>query len=245
MDFSSHNVRGWLDGLLDKVVVYKKQVVVGAVVVVGIGVGGISFAWYQHYVRAQAHKAFVFALRYYDGVVSADARKVPDQDVVRFSSEHEKWEKTENAFKEGYQRYKSTELAPMFLAFQSEALANLGKHDEAIQVLADAQVVMRNDEIRDFYQVKLALMKMDSKNDHTRQQGLVELKKHADNARSFAHELALYHLGGYLWQEKKFADAKNYWQQLLVKYGTRDVKNPSVFADVVKEKLALVSVESL
>jgi hypothetical protein len=32
---------------------------------------------------------------------------------------------------------------------------------------------------------------------------------------------------------------------LLVKYGTKDVKNPSQYAEIVKEKLALLSVESL
>jgi tetratricopeptide (TPR) repeat protein len=243
MDTASNAVVMWLENALDYIKKNRKLVIAGVVGVVVVVSAVTGYWFYRIHVREQAHKAFAQALKYYDGVVGT----TPSADThgMFFASEIEKWQKTEQVFKEAYENYKSTELAPMFKAYQSEALLNLGKHDEAIAVLSSAVDHIKNAAVKDFYCVKLALMKLDSSNEVERQQGLGALKILADNTQSAAHETALYQLGAYYWSEKKFAEAKNYWQMLLVKYGTRDIKHPSPYAEKVKEKLALLSVESL
>ncbi len=243
MDTSSNPVVVWLENAIDFVNKNKKPVLAGVVGVAILAAATTGYCFYRTHVREQAHKALIQALRSYDGVVgkitSADANS------MFFGSEIEKWKTTEQLFKDGYENYKSTELAPMFRVYQSEALLHLGKLDEAITALTGAVDKIKNHAVKDFYQIKLALMKLDSGKELDQQQALASLKAIADNNQSIAHESALYQLGAYYWSAKKFVEAKNYWQILLVKYGTRDAKNPSPYAEVVKEKLALVSVESL
>jgi hypothetical protein len=100
---------------------------------------------------------------------------------------------------------------------------------------------MPSDEVKDYYKVKLSLIKIDN-ND---QQGLESLQQLADNEKSVANDLALYHIGNYYWNQKKFADAKNYWQRLLIKTGGTKVGQASPFIQEVKEKLNLFSTENL
>ncbi len=243
MAITSNPVVIWLEDALDYVKKNKKSAIIAVVGVAFLATAATGYWFYRTHVREQAHKALIQALKYYDGAVgkmsSADAGN------MFFSSEAEKWQKTEQVFKDGYENYKSTELAPMFRAYQAEALLNLGKLDEAIVALTSAVDKIKNTAVKDFYRIKLALMKLDSSKELDKQQGLGALKMIADDTQSIAHESALYQLGAYYWSEKKFTEAKNYWQMLLVKYGTRDAKQPSPYAEKVKEKLALLSVESL
>lgn len=217
---------------LDFVAKNKKQVLVGFAGVAILTVVAVGFSFYRTHVNEQAHKALLQALSYYDG-------------SVRFSSEAEKWQKTEQVFKDGAQSYRGTHLGPVFLAYQSEALLNLGKHDEAIAILTRAVGMMKNAAAKDFYRVKLALMMLDSSKEENKQQGLVALKEIANNTQSAAHEVALYQLGAYNWDRKNFAEAKSYWQMLLVKYGTDGSRQPSPYVELVKEKMALLSIEIL
>jgi hypothetical protein len=243
MDSASNFVVAWLERALDYIGKNKKQVLVGVAGIVVFTAAATGYWFYKIHVRERAHKALLQALKYYDGSVGKIASA--DAGAVFFSSEFEKWQKTQSVFKEVYENYKGTSLAPIFLAYESEAMLNLGKHDEAVAILVSAVAKMENSAVRDFYRVKLALMQLDSKKEQDQQLGLTALKLIADNAKSAAHEAALYQLGAYYWSEKKFIEAKSYWQILLVKYGVRDAKNLSPYAEKVKEKLSLLSVERL
>lgn len=246
MDFTANPIVIWLENALTFVKKNQKNVIIGLVGFFVL-VAGITGYWlYQNHMREQAHKAFLQARTYFDGVVGQPpANAAHDVRTKYFVSDVEKWQKTEQVFRDGYATYQGTELAPMFLVYQSEALLNLGRLDEAIKILENALKKIKSAPVKDYYQVKLALMMMDSNNAVVQQEGLAGLKMVADNAQSIAHELALYHLGFYYWAEKKFSEAKTYWQMLLIKYGTRDTKHPSPFVEIVKEKLGLLSVEQL
>ncbi len=243
MDASSNPIVMWMENTLDFIVKNKKQVLIGVAGIAILVTATVGYVFYKRHVREQAHKDLLQALRYYDGVVGK--MSYADAATVSFASEAEKWQKTEQLFKEGYEAYKGTDLGSMFLAYQSESLLHLGKFDEALKVLSSAVVQMNDAAVKDFYRVKLALMLLDSGKEIDKQQGLGLLKKIADDTQSVANEAALYQLGSYYWYEKKFEEAKNYWQMLLVKYGTRDIKQPSQYVDIVKDKMALLSVESL
>lgn len=243
MDALSNPVVIWLDNALDYIKKNKKPVFIGVVGATVLITAVTGYWFYRIHAREQAHKTMVQALKYYNGVVGHMTSA--DKQNMFFSSDAEKWQKTAQVFGQGYEQHKSTALAPMFQAYQAEALLNLGKLGEATELLSHAVDTMKSGVVKDFYRIKLALMKLDSAKELDKQQGLGALKILADDTQSIAHEAALYQLGAYYWNEKKFTDAKSYWQMLLVKYGTRDVKHPSPYAEKVKEKLALLSVENL
>ena len=90
---------------------------------------------------------------------------------VGFSSEQEKWQKVEEAFRLAYQQHSSSTLAPMFLAYQAMALVNLQKLDEAITTMKSAIKAMKSGAIKSFYEVTLSLMQIDSKNKLSKKQG--------------------------------------------------------------------------
>ena len=73
-------------------------------------------------------------------------------------------------------------------------------------------------------------------------EGLGMLKKLALDEKGVAHDLSLYHLGDYYWHKKNFDEARNYWNQLILRYG-KDQKYASPWVAAAKEKLVLIDVE--
>ena len=92
--------------------------------------------------------------------------------------------------------------------------------------------------------VKIALISMDKKDEKVQREALNELIAIANNDGSVANEVALYQVGSYFWNQKKYNEAKDYWQRLLVKT-TAKSGQVSVFAGEVRDKLSLITAESL
>jgi tetratricopeptide (TPR) repeat protein len=234
----------WIDGLFKKTVKYHQTVIVAGLGVVVLGTAFLGYGYYKNKMRASAYKDFMSAIAYYDGVVKNKKMSSNSTSIKQFESESDKWQQTEQIFKQGYENYKNTELAPAFLAFRAEALLNLGKVDDAIKVLKDVINQVKSEEIKDTYKLKVALINMDKKDEKAQVEGFNELIKLADNDSSFASEAALYQAGSYFWNQKKYNEAKNYWQRLLVKTMSKSGQS-SVYAAEVREKLALITAESL
>jgi|GEM_PF-908420 len=232
---------GWMKNIVSMVIEYKKQVIVGIIFAGCLSCVVVGYHFYKRNLQVKAHQTLIGALKYYEAPVKVK-RDETDFSSLQFTSEKEKWTKVEEAFRDAYQNYKSSTLAPMFLAYQADALLNLDKHEEALKVLQNAIDLMDNENVADFYRVKLALMQMDSSQENLRQEGFGLLKKLAETQQSIAQEKALYHIGGYYWSQKKYAEAQNYWNQLLLKFD-RDPKIPSVYAESVKSKLRLITAE--
>ena len=79
--------------------------------------------------------------------------------------------------------------------------------------------------------------------DESSEYSLKKLKAIAQDAEHFANEAGLYYLGYHFWGQKDYANARNYWQQLMVKYGMKESKERSGFAELAKPKLKLISAE--
>lgn len=242
MDFSSNPIVVWFESASDFISEHRRAFIIGFAGIAVAAAAGTGYWYYKGYMREQSHKAFVHALTYYEGAVGEKASTSGQQ---IFATDEEKWTKTAHILNQAAQDYASSELAPLCKAMESDALVHLGKLDEAVALLAGVVDKIANVAVRDFYRVKLALMKMDTGRELDMQQGLGALKMIADDAQSAAHESALYYLGAAYWGQKDFEQARGYWQTLLVKYGASDALHPSSFAEEVKEKLALLSVESL
>lgn len=244
MDLSHSPLVVWLDHTLNKAMKYKKYVIAGALAVVVAVSGFIVFQLYGRHLNIRAHKEMLDALKVYEASVVPNATLSQNDTSGQFSTEEEKWKKVNEVFEKAYAKNKGAGIAPFFLTFQAEALTRLGKFDDAIKVMERALHELPNKEIQALYKVKLALIKIDSAQLPYQKQGLDELEALTKDDKGFAHEHALYHLGMYFWCKKDFAQAKNYWQQLMLKYGyKKDIKNQSGFADLVKTKLGLISAE--
>jgi len=243
VNFSFNAVTEWLDKAAQTAVANRKQVLIGFAGLVGLICLIIGYSYYNHYSQAQAHKAFQDALKYYQASVAPGARTYIKDDIIEFGSDEDKWKKVEEVFKTAYDKHKGAGIGPMFRILQSEALVNLHKIDDAVTLLESAVKALPSHEMRDFYKLKLALVKLESPTETIRKAGFAELKAIAENAAHLANEAGLYYLGLYFWTQKDFAQAKNYWQQLMVKYGMKEARDQSGFTELVKAKLKLISAE--
>ena len=234
----------WFDDLLKKAKVHQQLLTVTASGVIVLSLAIFGYVYYKNRVRACAYKDFMAAIQYYDGTVKGKKASSNYPGIKQFESENDKWVQTEQVFKQGYQSYKNTELAPVFLAFQAEALLNLGKVAQALELLKDVVSKVKSEEIKDSYKIKIALINMDNKDEKIQNEGLTQLIAIANNDNSVANEIALYQVGSYFWNQKKYNEAKNYWQRLLVKT-TAKSGQMSVFAGEVREKLSLITAENL
>lgn len=239
MDFSDNIMVEWIERAVDFALENKNIVLSGALALI-LGSGGmVWYRWHATSLAQQAHKTLIQTLQVFEAPIE---KKSTDQS--QFSSATDKWTQVASLCAEGYDRFKRTTLAPFFLVYQAEALLNLKKHDEALPLLAQAQAQMRSQPLKDFMSVKVALVSMDCSAQAVQQEGFLQLKRLAESTDHAAHEYALYSLGLYFWDNKEFAQAKNYWQQMLVKYSQNDARSGGAYTELVKEKLALITVEN-
>ncbi|MFH1643674.1 MAG: hypothetical protein ABIA74_00665 [bacterium] len=243
MDITKDPFEQWL-GKSYKYIIQNKKLALA--VLGGLVVFIVFISWYlirQGQVQANAHKDFVYAMEYFNAPVVSKESKSVSFDTKEFTSADAKWSKVEELFKRAYENNKSAGLAPIFLAYQSEALLNQDKLKEATDILKKSVGFISDKDLKSYYQVKLALMQIDSGDESLKQGGIAILKELAVNDKCAANDRALYHLGDYYWQNKNFDEAKNYWNQLILKYGKSSLK-PSLFAANAKPRLKLISFKS-
>lgn len=243
MDFSHSPLLMWLDHALNNILKYKKYVIAGAATIAIIVSAVIVYNLYDNHRNVRAHKEMLEALKVYEAPVIAATQAKNSDGLWQFSSEQEKWNKVQDVFAKAYNNNRGAGIAPFFLTFQADALVYLGKWDEAVKVMNQAIGEMSSKELQAIYKVKVALIKLDSSNEAYKKEGLSQLLALAGEEKGFAHEHALYHAGMYFWCKKDFVQAKNFWQQLMLKYSYKDARNQSGFADLVKTKLGLISSE--
>jgi tetratricopeptide (TPR) repeat protein len=213
--------------------------------------GGVFGYFYYKKMRAEAaYAALTEALEYFDAPVKKDGDS-KEKEVVddfnflnkkEFTGDSQKWEKVNTVFKTGYEAHKSSGVAPFFLVYRAEALVKLNNLPEAIEVMRAALSRMPNHKVKSYYNVKLALMLVDVRSAVAVEEGVKILKEIARDDKNIAHDMALYFLGEYFWYEKKFNEAKNYWNQLLLAYEKQD-KYQSPWVEPAKEKLRLIDVD--
>jgi hypothetical protein len=234
-----HDVHS-LGDFIGKIKEYQNQllVIIGACAVIGFGSWG--YLSYREKCEEKAYRTLVASLEYFDAPIKSENKEtdLAFLDQKEFKTEAEKWEKVATVFKEAYSAHRSSGIAPMFLVYQSQALANLGKTAEAIPVLREAIERMKSEPVKGFYQVKLALMLIDEKSE----EGVTLLKQLAAKESSGAHDTALYQLGEYYWHVNNFDEARNYLNQLVLKYGKLE-RYVSPWVTPAKEKLRLIDSE--
>ncbi len=225
MNFSYDTIASLLDVSLNKALAYKKVIIASVAGIVLAIAGGVGFNWYWTATQEAAQKDFFELLTHYNA-----------------PGEH-KWVTVEKEYRQAYERNKRAGIGPMFEVYQADALVAQGKHDEAITHVENASHALASRELKDFMQLKLALMKLDSKHAIVQKDGLALLKSIAENSKHYANEAGLYYLGYFYFAQNDTQQAKNYWQQLMVKYGMKEMRQQSGFAEQTRGKLKLISAD--
>ncbi|MCF7800109.1 tetratricopeptide repeat protein [Candidatus Babeliales bacterium] len=222
----------------------KNHLLILLLIILGIIGLSIGYYFYQDGLQRRAQKDLVKDVAVLQAPVHTPDMQSEDLslDSEFFTSQEEKWTKVAQNFESDYQKNKGAGIAPMFLAYQAEALINLGKLDSAIQVLKKLISSAPESVVKSFYKVKLALVSIDSGNKDLEKEGVEILKSIGLESQNPAHPMALYYLGQYYWFAKNFDEAKNYWNQLILKYGKR-TERASVWAEKAKVYLKLISVK--
>lgn len=231
-----------LDDVLKRIKEHQNQllaILLSMTLIVG---GTYGYLYYKKSREENAYRALVTALEYFDAPIKkADASTIEEDlsflNKKEFKTEDEKWNKVESIFDTEYQAHRGSGLAPLFLVYRSQALAHLKKLSQAIDVLRSAVSQMKNNQVRDYFNVKLALMLLDSP--QKEEEGLEMLKQVSQKESNVVHDMSLYHLGEYYWHKRNFNEARNYWNQLLLKY-SEDTKTASPWVSVAKNKLRLI-----
>ncbi|MCK4651038.1 hypothetical protein KAT08_02560 [Candidatus Babeliales bacterium] len=242
MEFAKNPLLVWLRRAYNYALSHKKEFFIGILLVITLIFLFIGYGYYKSRIQRKAHKSFVKALKYFNMPIRKDEEsKELDFNKSFFASEKEKWIKVEKVFAKGYQDNKRAGIASMFLVYQSEALLNLGKIIQAIDILKKALGIMDKSSVSySYYNVKLALMHIDSNEKELKEKGIESLKQIVLDQNSPAHDMVLYRLGEYFWHEKNFDETRNYWNQLILKYG-KTAKKPSWWVELAKPKLKLIS----
>jgi tetratricopeptide (TPR) repeat protein len=243
MNFSYDDVVTRLDKTVDAVVNHKRQAVLAIGGVIFLILAVLGYQYYSNRSQMLAHKDFVEAVKYLDAPIVPSEKAIVNENAMEFPTPEAKWKKIEEVFRTGYQNHRHSGIAPMFRAYQAEALLHLNKPEEALTELDAAVKSMPSDALKDFYRLKLALLKIDMNRPELQKEGFADLKKIAETSTNAANEAGLYYIGLYFWSQKDFAQTKNYWQQLMVKYGLKEGKDQSAFAELAKAKLRLISAE--
>lgn len=196
---------GYLSDLfysVQKIVPYLKELLL---LVVAVACLGLGYTGYQYWSRVQSCKA----QRELNLCLSLfkDAAKA-DKDTM--------WDRVAQSCDHAYSTYKKTDIAPLFLSYQADALWALGKKTDAIAIMKKAVAALPvKSALVYMSKIKYALMLMDSEQAEEQQDGLHLLIDVARDEKNTHRDYALFYLGRYYWVNNQLDEAKKAWQDLI------------------------------
>lgn len=241
LEFSKNPLVNKLNKSLDFIIDNKRIVTIYTAIIAVIGLFLGSYLFYRSRVDRRAHKDLLIALKTFDAKVVNNITNESLKPNV-FSSEKNKWKEVDSVFKRFYKKNRNSGIASVFLAYRVEALLNLGKLSDAIEVQKLLlKKIPSKSALLVYNKIKLALMHIDTNIQAEIKLGLDELSSIAYKQGNVAQDEALYRLGQYYWNIKNFKEAANYWNQLTIKFG-KNAKYPSGWAEKVRPMLKTITV---
>lgn len=206
---------------------YNKHILIGAVVAIALGAALFGYGVYNR--------------RYEEASFQLFAQNLEEYERMDQSAKKEDWASIALLFKMGHTQYKSSVLAPLFLAYQAQALLKQNNTQEAITVMDQAVYGMKKSSpVYGLYKAKLALMKVDSTDSNIHDAGIVLLTELAQDSSNKSSDIAAYYLGLHYWDAKDVAKAKETWEKLVGSMKD-NVKGVSPWAQQAQAKLAQIS----
>lgn len=198
----------------------QRELILGLLVVVGVG-GWYGYRWYSQQYNGKAQYALARGMDLYTRALNKDDKAL--------------WHDARKIFADGYRRYARSSLAPYFLAFEAEAARRLGEEAKAFELMEQAVVAAAsNSLLKGMYEVKLALMKIDAREDAVRQQGAKALKELVAQRTGETRDMATFYEGLIAFDRGERAVAEEVWKSLFNVSGDR---KKSLWADMAQEKL--------
>jgi len=189
-------VKGWFSDQKND----KSSQIIFILLIVGLaGYGGFRFYKSRVAAReARAHQMFTESMQLY----------------MKAMEGQEQWEDVAGAYSLGYEQNGSSRIAPFFKLFQADALLNKGEKEQALPLMEEAIGELdKKNALRSLYEVKIALINIDSEDQAAKDKAIQELEKIAATDCS-AQNIAAYYLGLYHWQEGQKEKAETIWAQL-------------------------------
>ena len=216
---------------------YRKELLIGLIaglVTLGLFTG---YRWYRGHIERSAHAAYLECMQSYNGVVPSDSTKDSEEGARTFANDQEKWQSVEQDFFNAASNHSWSGLHGVFLAYAAEAQLKRGNIESAIATMEKAIAAIPDAILRSWFEVKCALMKIDSEDSVARAAGLATIEEFAQVQESSVFECAVYHLGNYHWVNRDFEAARSYWNMLAA---TNNQDRPSLWYSLAKPRLKLV-----
>ena len=199
----------------------KNSLILLAIALIVIG----SWFGYRAYTKnyeEHAHSMFALAMQEYNRAIQTDNLST--------------WKDVANAFEVAHSQYPKSNLAPYFLAYQSDALQKQGEEKKGLQAMNDAvQQLASGSPMHYLYKTKYALMQMDSKDKEVAAHGKELLEKLSQDNSNSCKEMALYYLGYDSFVNGQINDARSVWQKML-----QATAKDSVWANAARSRLELL-----
>lgn len=196
-----------------------RYVLIGAIVIGFLVVDVIGYRWYIRRYNERAQLALAEALDVYQ---KASREKAPHL-----------WEEARQALAKGHEDFAGSSLDPYFLAYESDVVRYQGDHAKAVALMTAAvRAMSKSSPLYGPYQIKLALIKVDSPDQKVHADGLADLEQLAQRGKSDHRDEALYYRGLIAFDSADRAMAEKYWNELIKEFG-----KDSVWAQVAQAKL--------
>ncbi len=144
------------------------------------------------------------------------------------------WTTAESLFLEGYDSYKRSSYAPYFLLFAADIANEQGNIEKSIEYIERAAALIPKQAPLSLpMQIRLALQRIDAKDEVVREQGLAQLQAFAADEKNPYRAMALYFDGLRSFESGDRESAERVWQPLV-----SGVKKNSVWGELASAKLA-------
>jgi len=148
----------------------------------------------------------------------------------------------EALFQEGAQKQSGSYLEPYFLVFQANTLIKEGKLDDAVSIMEKAIARMSKDNVLlPLFEIKRALMQLDSSIEANNQAGSQKLKELAYDVKNRYADMALFFLGHHYWSVDNLEEAKKVWQELIEMQRKEQIVSSSPWAQLAQIKLQQIT----
>ena len=197
-----------------------RYMVIGVAIVVFLAADVMGYLWYTRHRDERAQLALSRCIELVDRAIRENVPHL--------------WEQAGRELSEEYTRYAHrSALAPYFLLYNADVALHEGKSEQALAFTEQAvKELSKTAPLYDVYRVKLALMKIDAKDEKVRVQGKAELHAVASDPKSSQQDRALYYEGLIAFDSGDRAAAQVLWKDLLSR-----ADKGSVWAEMAQAKL--------
>lgn len=148
------------------------------------------------------------------------------------------WQEVDAMCQKGYERYKSTGIAPYIVAIRIEALLAQQNYDAALEQSSILiSQLSSSSPLYNLYKTKHALLQMDSAQENVRAEGVQTLQSLAEDVKNNYNDVALYYLGLHHMMNNEIEKAKEVWTRLVTLGSSKDRQSQSPWASRAQEKL--------